>query len=245
MRRVLLHHHIFKNAGSSVVRDFNDAFGSGFLAYDSDNPRGVIPERQLLKLLRDNPEVKALSSHQSNIVSQGSARECGLRLIQVLLLRRPLARIVSMYDFERSQQATTPGAIHAGKLGLAGYLQWRLQETPWVVKNFQTYFCARGDGQEVNLNGNPDLDRAVERLRNVDVVGVVEAYEAFARHLGRQAAEWAPELKMSCMRSNISSGWTEESAKKRILQEAGGDVLNELERANHLDTLLWEKIHCG
>src|SRR3954463_6225213 len=59
---LLIHYHIFKNAGSSFEWALERAFGRRFLRFDSPDPRGVVSARQIARLVRDQPDLYAISS---------------------------------------------------------------------------------------------------------------------------------------------------------------------------------------
>ena len=61
-RNVIVHYHLFKNAGSSIDHLLKFNFGDKWMAYDSDSASGIISTKGLEKLIADNPEVDAFSS---------------------------------------------------------------------------------------------------------------------------------------------------------------------------------------
>ena len=64
IRNVIVHYHLFKNAGSSIEHLLKFNLGDQWLAYDSDSANGIIPSTDLEKLITDNPDKVAFSSHQ-------------------------------------------------------------------------------------------------------------------------------------------------------------------------------------
>ena len=114
MRHVLLHGHMFKNAGTTLDWSLRRSFGAGFYEHRDDAAMREAPDHALAVALR-NKAVVALSSHNLPCpppVIPGVHFHC------VFLLRHPIARILSVYAFERAQQAQTPGALTAKRMDL-------------------------------------------------------------------------------------------------------------------------------
>lgn len=65
MRHVLLHYHIFKNAGSSVDAALAGCFGPAWSSYDADPVWTNITTGDLFAYLREHESLRALSSHQA------------------------------------------------------------------------------------------------------------------------------------------------------------------------------------
>jgi hypothetical protein len=107
---LLIHYHIFKNAGTSFEWALQQAFGDRFRQYDSPSPGGVIFARELARLARREPDLVAISSHQA---VPPAPRVRGRKILTSILVRDPIARIGSIYAFERGQNAQTSGAIKA------------------------------------------------------------------------------------------------------------------------------------
>lgn len=64
MRPVILHYHLFKNAGTSIDACLEQSFGH--LWRNIDSPLGhTICAQQISDYLHSSPELKALSSHDA------------------------------------------------------------------------------------------------------------------------------------------------------------------------------------
>src|SRR5207249_3356148 len=86
------------------------------------------------------PHVRAISSHQA---APPAPTIRGREVFTSILIRDPIARIRSIYEFERGQQISTPGALKAKELDFKGYVDWRLKTSPAMLCNFQVHFCSR------------------------------------------------------------------------------------------------------
>src|SRR5690606_24093891 len=123
-RVVILHYHLFKNAGTSVDRILEYNFPGRWVTAEFKRKPGPLGNSDLVaKWIVDNPEAVAFSTH----TAWGPIPEKpGVRLISVLFLRDPIERIRSAYRFERQQQADTFGARLAKEHDFEGYVRARL-----------------------------------------------------------------------------------------------------------------------
>jgi len=98
-RIVIAHAHIFKNAGTTIDWILQRNFGKKFL--DDRNDQLIRSDTEYVaKLLSKNKKLKAFSSHSLPLpVNQIE----GIDLQVMCMLRHPLLRVRSVYDFERKQ----------------------------------------------------------------------------------------------------------------------------------------------
>ena len=140
---LLIHYHIFKNAGTSFTWALKHELGEGFRAFDTPSPKGFVSSRDLTALAHQHPDVFAISSHQA---APPAPKIRGREVLSSILIRDPIARIRSIHSFERRQQVATPGAIKAKELSFREYVEWRLETSPTSLCNFQVYYCTRMEG---------------------------------------------------------------------------------------------------
>ncbi|MDF1726212.1 MAG: hypothetical protein P1U53_00550 [Sulfitobacter sp.] len=179
MRTVILHYHLFKNAGTSVDQilrhNFPDEWlGKEFPAKGGDNSA----------LVRDwivgAPDIHAFSSH----TMLGPLPQVpDTRIIPLLMLRDPVARIVSAYHFERQQRADTRGARLAKRHDLEGYVRARLTAPgDRQCRNFQTARLA-----SMVPGTEPEPVRARRAARLIDKVGLLGSVASFDASMARLA----------------------------------------------------------
>lgn len=200
-RHVILHYHLFKNAGTSLdavlKRNFGDAWVTAEFPMAGGDNSGA-----LAKWIEAEPEARVFSTH----TGRGPVPDVpGVRVFPVVFLREPIARIVSAYRFERHQDADTLGARLAREHDLAGYVRARLaMPRDRQCRDFQTHRLAGfvpGEGVE--------LERALAALRTLPFVGIVERFDA---SLARLAALLPDELALSdagAAHSNRTEGGSE------------------------------------
>lgn len=215
-RTVVLHYHLFKNAGTSLDQVLKENFGDRWVTAEfptntADNSAAVAA------WIRDIPQAVAFSTH----TALGPVpRIEGLNLITVMLLRDPLERVRSAYRFERRQQADTWGAQLAKAHDLRGYVTARLDRPgDRQCRNFQTDRLAR-----LVPGPEPELQRALRGLEQLSVVGLVEDFDGTLRRLAAALTDSYPDFTVRPVRANASA--------KRIPPPIGPRVRRLLEAAN-------------
>ena len=143
------------------------------------------------------PEAVAFSTHTAR--GPVPAVE-GTRIVTVMLLRDPLERIRSAYRFERTQQADTWGANLAKEFPFAGYVRARLAHPQdRQCRNFQTWRLASMVPGEA-----PRLERAKQGARQLDVLGLVERFDATLDRLAATLAGPFPDFARDTVRANTT-----------------------------------------
>src|SRR4030095_7711659 len=171
---LLVHYHIFKNAGTSFESAVKQVFGGHLHTYDSAGSGGVLSGEELARYAVTASEAKAIFSHQAVLPPP---KVHGRSVISSILIRDPIARIRSIYAFERRQNRSTPGALKAKELDLKGYVEWRLLSSPTMVCNYQVSFCSRNkDTAQSEELTEGHLRQAIRNLDQIDIVGTVERY---------------------------------------------------------------------
>lgn len=198
-RQVLVHAHLFKNAGTTLDFSLKRSFGEGFCDHRDDDgmKRGAT---YLAPWLRRHPQIKALSSHW---VTPPLPRSPFFLCHCLVMLRDPIERALSVYQFERRQQGVdTPGSRRAKELDFSGYMAWQLQPMPGpVVKDYQTRICS-GD----YLGNNPQLRmrQALGWLQALPVVGLVGHYDESMVLFEQALRPRFPTLDLSYLPQNIT-----------------------------------------
>lgn len=197
-RIIILHYHLFKNAGTSVDDILRRNVGARWVTREfpeiGGNNTALVED-----WIRDTPEAIAYSSH----TMLGAIPQVqGVRVISLALLRDPIARIRSAYRFERAQEAATWGTALARQHDLAGYINARLDRSgDRQCRNFQTYRLASlcpGEGSE--------LERAMRALTTLTVAGRVEAFSEAMERLATAARPFLPDFTCADVRRNRGPG---------------------------------------
>lgn len=195
-RTVILHYHLFKNAGTSLDQILQHNFGAHWRGREF--PGGGADNSALVAdWIRSEPDGVAFSTHTA--FGPPPAID-GVRVISVMFLRDPIARIRSAYRFERGQEADTWGARLAKECDLAGYVDARLANPQdRQCRNFQTHRVASlapGRGSE--------MMRALDGLRRLSVLGLVADFDTGVARLADRLRVAYPGFTWRRVRANAA-----------------------------------------
>ena len=232
---LLIHYHIFKNAGTSFEWALQQVFGQGFRQYDFPEPGGIVSAREIARLARREPAIRAISSHQT---MPPAPRTLGRKVLTSILIRDPIARIRSIYAFERWQEAKTPGARKAKELDFKGYVEWRLATSPLLFCNYQVSVCSGRRKSEPCTER--DLETAIIRLDGLDIVGTVRRYEEWLALAQAVLKEYFDGISLLPAHHNrfSNAGESEPEILDRLLRDLGLSLTEELLKRNELDMSL-------
>ncbi len=236
-RVVLVHGHIFKNAGTSLDKILHHNFAEKFCDHRKDELMHEGGQHYLDRYIFAHPGLLAISSHCMPLPLESSD---GVNYKTIVLLRDPVERIGSVYRFERQQQADTPGAQAAKKYNLSDYLRWRFDHRPIVVANYFTHYCT-----SVLPRNTPIEERfkvANRFIGNCYMVGVVDRFNQSLLVLKQKLLSDGQVLEISDVHENsTASSQLSILEKRQQLMSALGDTLyDEVERRNSLDMALYQ-----
>jgi hypothetical protein len=234
---ILIHHHIFKNAGTSFNHALQQYFGKGFFEFDLPNNQ-VITSENIKQFIGQHPQAQVISIHHACLPVKN---EDNHQFFSSIFLRKPLARIQSIYQFERQQQAQTEGAIKAKILNFKDYVLWRLEATPTMFCNYQTYYCSRTRNHH-RLPTEKDLAIAIQNVQNCLIVGTVERYEESLKVAQFKLRQFYPHIHLTPSRLNITSKVIQSEAvvRAKLVVELGEGVVSRIEHQNQLDQQLYQ-----
>ena len=238
-RTILIHHHIFKNAGTSLQYALKKYFEDKY--FECELPQSqMVTEDDLKNFILEHPQALAISGHH---ICMPTPQGNDFQTLSIILLRNPLARVESIYKFEKKQNAQTEGAIKAKELDFKGYVRWRLDKTPTMLCNYQTYYCARKNKSEGSkIPTEQDLKIALQNIRNSAVVSTVERYEETLELANKILIQDYPEINLEYTFLNVTNKKEvkqEEEIKNKLVTALGEEMVNELEDRNKLDKMLW------
>jgi len=236
---LLLHYHIFKNAGTSFEWALEQALGiENVLHLDKPSHDGYISSRDIIESVRNNPKIKVITSHQA---APPPPRIRERAILSSILIRDPIARIRSIYAFERAQEVVHVGTVRARELDFKGYVEWRLEASPRMFCNFQVYFCCRDRAWDQRMPDSADLDRAIRVLDKIDIVGTVERYDEWLALARAVVGEHFEGISLPSTRQNVLTGErcaTKESIYHDLVRDLGPDTARYLLDNNELDICL-------
>ena len=238
---MLLHYHIYKNAGSTIKDYLDLSFGEGFQRVDQEDPDGTVNEPDFLALLNANPHFQAISSHQFRYPMPAVR---GFLFFDICFLRDPLHRVQSMYTYLREKPVPgDPLSELVNRRPLGDFVAELLDTAPYRVSNLQTNLLA--NGSVFSEAAQEDwLDRARVRMLDTSFLGVVDC---FRQSIAAGHFLLSPIFPRLISRPpepvNVSTGFRAGSSRPGLsLAEACGPALyEELVARNRLDFALLDE----
>lgn len=241
-RAVVLHYHLFKNAGTSVDAMLRQNFGEAWAQQEFPVAGGRAVRRSnaaaVAAYIEANPQLRAVSSHTALLPVPAIE---GVDIFPVLFIRHPIDRLASAYRFERRQNADTFGARLARQTDFAGYVRALLDRRGnGVARNFQVMRLAYGSPGAAGS----EFDRAMQTLDRLPFIGLVEAFEQSLDELERLLAPIHPGFRAVAYTKNVSrdGGGTLSSRLAAIEAELGPELHARLLEANAHDLQLFQMV---
>jgi hypothetical protein len=235
-RWVLLHYHIFKNAGSTIEWIFRRRLGDRFATLHGPDEDSVVAGPELDSFLGGNPEIAAISSHHLRYPLPAIAN---VILFDLCFFRDPLRRLASMYRYFRATGASDELAQCARTSTAPEFFDLLLRDHPHLINDVQVNVMANG-GVYTRPPTAGDLRIAQERLRQIAVLGVVEMFDESAVTAEYFLRPTFPELQFEYLAQNVTTPLDREGPppQDRFRAEIGTTRFMQLERLNRLDTQL-------
>ncbi len=238
-RVVIVHVHMFKNAGSTFDWSLKKNLGKDFVDHrDDDNMRKGA--RYLGPYLEEKKNIKAISSHHIRLPLPEIN---GIYCLPVFILRHPIDRIGSVYAFAKKQKSDTIGAIKAKELSFGDYVRWFMDTSrPATIRDFQTRYCSGNIGYLKYIT-EKQYESALRSLRNTPLVGIVELYDESMVLFEQSLKIFFPSIDLSYKKQNIGKrqAYRMEERIMNIAEELGKETMNLVMKNNKYDFMLYDK----
>ena len=233
MRKVILHYHLFKNAGTSVDAVLKQSFSNSWVTREfTDESKS---ERNELQMWIRQTDAICYSSHTASLPPPVIE---DIYIFPVIFMRHPIDRIASAYTFEKRQSDNGFGAVLAQNTSMAGYIETRLSlDGDRQCRNFHTYRFSQmfEDGSEIS--------RAKRALYSLPFVGLVERFNLSLERLEYLLREESfGSVHLKPVQKNVSRYIRKPIDIKlsEIKREIGGRTYTKLIEANREDLELYE-----
>jgi len=240
-RPVIVHFHLFKNAGTSIDTVLQKNFGEKWIEIEGPGGKKLTSEA-LAEFITANPKYDAISSHTA-IVSLPEVEN--IEIIPIFFFRHPVDRIRSAYDFERRQDAQTPGAIKAKEGDFEFYMDWRLSTpTPWQVSEFHAFRLKDFHEFTPAKQRQFFLPRAKRALDSMPIIGLVERFDESMARLETYIRKFFPEFVGENVHANTTTDRTSKLSQnvEKFKDRIGNDVFNRLIEVNAIDFELYSYV---
>ena len=230
---IIVHNHIFKNAGSSLDKILQINFKKRFQD-NQDNLNDINDLVYLSNLIKKN-NLRSISSHSfygpiffENLFTS----------FNIVLLRNPIHRILSAYEFERKQDiniyGSFPAVVKAHQLNFKGYILWRLDQHH-SIRNFQFKKMTR-DGNLLSAKKKLSKADIINVYNKYDFVGVVELFDSSIKKLKNSLAHFNIDLKVMSVKYNVNNALSEIDDRDYFVKnELGSSLYAKLISSNKYD----------
>jgi hypothetical protein len=172
IRYVIVHYHLFKNAGTTIEHILQREFPGRFATLHGSEPDATLDAADLVEFLRQNPGIAAVSSHHLRYPKPASRQTV---FFDCCFLRDPLARLYSCYQHFRRSDADSLHARWARSYGPREFVLHLIDEAPHLVSEVQVTQLANA-GAFTRPADDQDLEHATAVLREMAVPGLVEMF---------------------------------------------------------------------
>jgi len=239
-KSVLLHFHIFKNAGTTIDNILKRNFSDKAIFLDIGGHRERLSIDFVLDYIKKNcPDVKSFSSHQMRFPIHENP---DFKFLPIVFIRHPIDRAFSIYSFnKRREDVEDDIAVKMAKnLSLADYIKWNIeQKKHMVIKNHQVLFLTgKPRGSQVDV---ADLKYTIEQLKKCFIIGVVDRMDENLTLAEEILRPYFKNIDLSYVIQNVSKE-REKVLNERLKRgklEIGKKLFEDLERANSLDLQLY------
>ena len=237
LRFVIVHYHMMKNAGTTIISILEREFGEGFYDVHRGSASDVIGPEELAAFLLENPDVWAVTSHH---IRYPLPHIPSMVLFDCCFIRDPLDRLESLYTFLKATRDDSALGKLAGTSSLAGFLNGLLEDHPHQVCNAQTNLLANS-GRFTRPPDSEDLDRAVRTIQKCAMPGLVDRFDeslTVAEYFLKPAF---PNLHLHHRPHNVgrSTSMPISERHRRLRAQCGAALFRQQRQANELDRRLY------
>jgi len=227
-RFVLLHYHIFKNAGSTIEDALRRFFGRRFATLHGLDANSILRGEDVADFLTSHPGIAAISSHH---VKYPKPAAPGVIVFDLCVLRDPLERLRSVYHHFRRAEPVDDLSARAKEMDLRSFLDLLIRKHPHLVNDVQVNILAN-QAAYTRPPGPADLAAALAIAGAMSVISVVDLFDE-----SLVAAEYFlqpafPSIQLAYVSQNVNPAT---GAGYQFREEVGDPIYRQLQRLNQLD----------
>jgi Sulfotransferase family len=246
-RHVILHSHIFKNAGTSLDHILQYNFKEGWLDFYAQSTSWDSVKIELIEKVKSTSELAAVSCHEIYLPLPKSEN---IVLHPICMIRHPIDRLYSTYNFTRNAHEGTFSLndenVRLSKtLNFKKYLENLIKKNSVLVKNYQTARFSEGIAKSNNSDKYvvtfEDYECARNFISSKVFCGVVERFEESLILFAESVRNYFPDFLVIPAYENMSSMHSINfDARLEKVKEEIGDLWGKLTDLNAYDFQLYE-----
>lgn len=236
-RNIILHAHIFKNAGTSVDNILHHNFNTAFIDHRDPDQLAAGKQAYLNEFFHQNPQIVAFASHHLPLPLQAPP---DFSYFIIMMLRHPIIRAASAYRFERRQEVDNGSANAAKRYGFADYVRWHMDRGSHMFLNYFIRYCTSSVVEP--LTDEMRLKYALADSDYFSILGVVEQFDQSMTLLKNNLAKHQINISLIQSKKNVTDTSTNTLEEKlaRIETELGEQLYTLLLEQNKEDMLFYE-----
>lgn len=236
-RRVILHYHIMKNAGTTIESILEREFGKAFYSVHREGHNGTIDPDVIVETLAANPTALALTSHQFVFPRPEIPFTT---IFDCCPIRHPLDRFESLHRYLRRLPPVDAVCELAATSDAATFLRTLLDRFPNFVFNVQT--ATLGNGSRFRPLSDAHLRTAVSVVENSGLHVVVDRLDESLTVAEFFLNPAFTGLQLHYVPQNVTQapGTTLGERQDRLREHLGTELFGQLHAFNQLDLRLYE-----
>jgi sulfotransferase famil protein len=240
LQPIIIHCHIFKNAGSTFDFSLGRSFQHKLRKFDvKGQPANIVSYDVIRSKLDEDSNIMAFSSHQLNLPLL--PYDYPRPILPIMFVRHPVDRIESAYYYYKRLEpsAQPPTMRKAVSKDFNGFVQLILGTDEGVpYRNMQVRKAARADRKLVI--DDADYDNALKYIGKCLFVGCVERYDASIVILEDKLKPFFPNIDLSYVKQNITPerATTLKGRLEKMKSTIGEEAFEKLVRWNKYDFAL-------
>ncbi len=239
-RNIIIHNHLFKNAGTTIDWALTRNFRNTFVDHRDDDQM-MLGANYLGPYIKNNPKIKALSSHHLHFPLP---KIKGINFFTIMMFRHPIERVSSVYKFEKKQvDSDTLGAKYARNHSFREYVEWRMRDdVPPTIRNFHIFKIQSPTVSWKNEIASNCLVQSKKQVEKNSLIGFIENFDESMVLFENTLLKYFPNINLSYLKQNIGQKNKNsiENRIERIRKEIGKKTFELLLENNDLDMHLYE-----
>lgn len=235
---LLLHYHLFKNAGSTVEHILKKNFGTDHYDIHGPEANASVTMADVKKFISLHPDAKSITSHHLRYPVLDFD---DYKIIDIVYIRHPIDRLYSMFSYYKkiAWETASPDVISKT---FDEFLIKMFRFQPYNSINAQTNFWVN-PGDYYFPPSEIDLETASFNLRKVKWLGTVDEFDKSLEVASHFLRPIYPRFDKTYKVMNVATNVKENqniNEKINRLRDEFGDVINLAEKFNSLDIDLWK-----
>jgi hypothetical protein len=235
---IILHYHIFKNAGSTIEYILKNNFKDNHHDIHGSNENSSVTLSEIEKFTHSNPTTISLTSHHLRYPVSDFEN---YKIIDIVYIRHPIDRLYSMFAYYDKIKWQTAQKLLISD-NFPEFLEKILEIQPFNSINSQTNFFSNASDYYFPPN-DLDLEKAIRYAKKVRWLGTVDQFDKSIKTAKYFLNPIFKNLNIDYITQNTTTNPSIQldiELKINTLKSKFGKVIDLAIEYNSLDIKLWE-----